>query len=86
MRGDEQLDGGLLHDRTFPPAGLSRDGAATGYWKLPLAAGTHLIKVQVSDDVRAEGYTYEREARVEIRPGQAVLIDISEQKGGVQIR
>jgi hypothetical protein len=81
-----ELDGELLHDRTFPPAGLARDGAATGYWKLALDAGPHRMRVQVNDDVRAPGFTYEREAQLDVRAGQAVLIDINAERGGVQIR
>jgi hypothetical protein len=81
-----ELDDELLHDRSYPPAGLSRDGAATGYWRMALPAGRHRVSVQVNDDVRRPDFTFARRAELDIRPGQAVLIDISEEKGGVQIR
>jgi len=42
--------------------------------------------VQVNDDVRVQGFNFERTARVEILPGQVVLIDFNPEQGGVIIR
>jgi len=81
-----ELDGKDLYDAIFPPAGLSRDGASSGYRRMPIAAGPHRLKVQFNDDVREPGFTYEREQRVEVRAGQVVLIDFAPEKGGVVIR
>ena len=80
------LDGRDLYDDVFPPAGLSRDGASSGYRRLPIAAGLHHLKVQFNDDVRISGFNYEREQRVEVKAGQVVLIDFVPEKGGVVIR
>lgn len=81
-----ELDGRALYDEAFAPAGLRRDGAASGYHRLPIAAGEHLLKVQVNDDVRVKGFNYEREARVAVRPGQVVLVDFIADRGGVLIQ
>lgn len=81
-----QLDGAPLYDEVFQPAGLRRDGAASGYRRLPIAAGEHSLVVQVNDDARIQGFNHEREARVQVRPGQVVLIDFVADKGGVVIR
>lgn len=81
-----QLDGAPLYDEVFQPAGLRRDGASSGYRRLPIAAGEHSLVVQVNDDARVEGFTHEHEARVQFKPGQVVLIDFIADKGGVVIR
>lgn len=81
-----ELDGVAVIDSAFPPAGLAGDGAAAGYRRLPVPAGTHELKVQVNDDVRARGYTHEKTERIAIAPGQIVLIDFNPERGGVLIR
>lgn len=81
-----EFDGKLLYDETFAPAGLRRDGAASGYRRLSIAAGEHHLRVRVNDDARSEGATYEREKTVQVVPGQIVLIDIQADRGGVVIR
>jgi hypothetical protein len=81
-----ELDGQALYDEAFPPAGLARDGASSGYRRLPIAAGPHTLRVQFNDDVRVEGFNFERAAKVDVRPGQVVLIDFNPDQGGVIIR
>jgi len=81
-----ELDGRALYDESFAPAGLRKDGAASGYHRLPISAGAHRIRVQVNDDVRVKGFNYEREERVNVRPGQVVLLDFVADRGGVLIK
>ncbi len=81
-----ELDGVAVIENAFPPAGLSKDGAASGYRRLPVPAGSHELRVQVNDDARASGYTYEKDERVAIAPGQILLIDFNPERGGVIIR
>jgi hypothetical protein len=81
-----EFDNQPLYDEVFPPAGLSRDGASSGYRRLPIRAGTHTLRVQFNDDVRVDGFNFERSARVEVKPGQVVLIDFNPEQGGVIIR
>ena len=81
-----ELDDALLVDEAFPPAGLKRDGAASGYRRLPIDAGTHKLRVQFNDDARVAGFTHDRAADVAVRPGQVVLIDFDPERGGVIIR
>ncbi len=81
-----ELDGRVLYDEAFPPAGLRRDGAASGYRRLPIAAGRHDLKVAFNDDVKVTGFTHERAATVTVEPGQVILIDFVPERGGVVIR
>jgi len=80
------LDDQVLVDQTYPPAGLSRDGASSGYWRAPIVAGAHRLRVTLRDDVRPGAPVYERAASLDVRPGQIVLIDFKPDQGGVVIR
>jgi hypothetical protein len=80
------LDGQVLVDQAYPPAGLARDGASSGYWRAPIAAGAHSLQVTLRDDVRPGAPVYERSASLDVRPGQLVLIDFKPDQGGVVIR
>ena len=80
------LDERVLIDRVYPPAVLARDGASSGYWRAPIAAGTHRLAVTLSDDVRPGAPVYERTANLDVRPGQIVLIDFKPEQGGIVIR
>lgn len=86
VRAVVELDGKPLYDEVFRPAGLKRDGAAAGYRRLAIPAGRHTLTVGFNDDVRAKGFTFERSATVDVKPGQVVLIDLVSDKGGVVIR
>jgi hypothetical protein len=81
-----ELDGEELLHESFAPSGLSRDGASTGYRRVPIAAGPHRVRVQVNDDARTSGFTYERERELSLGPGQVVLIDFAPERGGAIIR
>ncbi len=81
-----ELDGVVVIDHSFPPAGLAKDGAAAGYRRLPIQAGTHQLKVQVNDDARTQGFTFEKSQRITVAPSQIVLIDFNPESGGVLIR
>jgi hypothetical protein len=81
-----ELDGQPLYDATFAPAGLRRDGAASGYRRLPIAAGRYDLKVAVNDDVKVPDFNYHRSATVDVKPGQVILIDFVPEQGGVIIR
>ena len=81
-----ELDGTELVHETFAPSGLSRDGASTGYRRVPIAAGRHRVRAQFNDDVRASGFRYESDRVIDATAGQVVLIDFAPERGGVTIR
>jgi hypothetical protein len=80
------LDEQVLVDQSYAPAGLSHDGASSGYWRGPIAAGAHRLQVTLRDDIRPGAPVYERDAELDVRPGQIVLIDFKPEQGGVVIR
>ncbi len=80
------LDGQTLIDETFPPAGLHKDGAASAYRRVPITAGPHKLLAQFNDDARVPGFNYVRDATIDVKPGQIVLIDFTAERGGIVIR
>ena len=80
------LDGVAIVDGVFPPAGLSKDGASSGYWRQAIPAGPHQLKVRVNDDARRQDFPYQGAASMNVKPGQIVLIDFNVERGGVLIR
>lgn len=81
-----ELDGQPVIDESFAPAGLSRDGASAAYRRLAIKAGAHTLRVQLNDDARRSDFPYQREATLQVTPGQIVLIDFNPAKGGLLIR
>ena len=69
--------------RTAEPSGLKRDGSSAVYQRLQVAAGEQKIAVRMKDDVRAPGFTAEREDTVTLKPSQVLVIDYNAEKGGI---
>jgi hypothetical protein len=81
-----ELDGKAIIDDSYPPAGLSKDGASAAYSRLPIPAGQHQLHVQINDNQKVQGYTHDRQFALNVKPGQIVLIDFQPELGGVIIR
>jgi len=80
------LDGRMVLDHSAKPSGLSKDGASAIYARLVVPAGERMLDVRISDDVRAKGPTYEREASVRLVQGQVLVIDFDPSQGGVTMQ
>jgi hypothetical protein len=80
-----EIDGSVVFSRSVPPAGFKRDGAASLYHRLPVAAGRHRVIARLRD--RADGpFNYVREETLELAPGGTLLIDFAAAKGGFDFR
>jgi hypothetical protein len=80
-----EIDGTVVFSRSLPPAGFKRDGAASLYHRLPVAAGRHRVVARLRD--RADGpFNYVREETLELAPGATLLIDFAAAKGGFDFR
>lgn len=77
------IDGRAVLERSVPPTGLKKDGAAAVYERLVVPAGERRIAVELSDDVRAREVPYRREQTVRLVPGQVLVIDFDAEKGGI---
>lgn len=80
-----ELDGAPVADIVAKPAGFSRDGASVAYRRIPVAAGTHRLRVALADDA-AGTFDRVREEEVRLEPGRVLVIDFEPGKGGILIR
>ena len=78
-----ELDGHVAYEAVLPPTGFARDGAARLYRRFPVAAGEHRLRARLRDNVRDTGYTYTREEKITLVPGQVFVIDFNPRRGGV---
>ncbi len=85
LRVRMEVDGETLYEAVLPPGGIARDGNATAYGLFPLGEGRHELLVQVNDDERIKGYTFERRVTIELDPGRVVTVDFQRERGGVLI-
>lgn len=76
------LDGNIVFDRVIPPTGLSRDGAAYVYETFVVPAGEHKLEVKMRDDVRTQGFDYERKETVTLKGGRMLIVDFAPERGG----
>ena len=77
-----EVDGELIYQDWRPPSGLAGDGASTVYERFPVEPGSHRITVRMRDSRRREGFDYQIEDVVEIRPKQNFVIDFERSTGG----
>ncbi|MDH5578109.1 MAG: hypothetical protein OEZ09_06590, partial [Betaproteobacteria bacterium] len=80
-----EVDGEIVLRREVAPSGVQRDGNATVYHRLPLAAGRHRIVARLRDGP-GEEFNFIGETTLELAPGAALLIDFSKAKGGFVFR
>jgi len=80
-----EIDGRLHYRTEAMPAGIRRDGLATLYHRLPIAAGTHRIVVRMRDRPQGE-FNYVREETLNLAGGDSVLIDFNASRGGLEFR
>jgi hypothetical protein len=77
------INGDLAHRETALPSGLSGDGAASVYRRIPLPAGMHKLSVRLRDSVRSEGFDFERSEIVNLTPAEILVIDFDPEQGGI---
>lgn len=81
-----ELDGRSVLERVAPATGVHRDSAASIYERINVPVGEHRIAVRLNDDVKPGAESYEREAVVDLRPGQVLVIDFDATKGGITLQ
>ena len=75
------MDGAPLFAMVVPPTGLSRDGAAAVYRRMPVPAGQHRFVAKMKDTVAGDpGHVVER--TVDLKPGRVLVIDFDAKEGG----
>lgn len=78
------VDGDLMYRASLAPSGLAGDGASSAFEQFAVSPGSHLVSVRLRDSRREEGFDYESEERVELVPGQHMVIDFRADTGGFE--
>ncbi len=80
------LDGTPAYRHVAVPSGLSRDGASTVYHRIPVNSGEHRLSIRLNDDARGGGFNHRREETVMLKPGKVLVIDFSQDAGGITLQ
>jgi hypothetical protein len=81
-----RIDGAETYAATLPPSGLSGDGPARAYVRIPVASGPHELQVGLRDSGRKTGFDYTWTRTVQLEPRQSLLIDFRAAEGGFSVR
>ncbi len=81
----------LLGDRVlvrdaFPPTGFAEDGPARIYERFEVQPGSYSLTLRLRDTNRTEGYDYQFQEVVELRPQQNLVVDFRTESGGFILR
>lgn len=79
-----RVDDELVYHASLPPSGLAGDGVSSVFEQFSVSPGSHLLNVRLRDSRREEGFDYEAEKRVELSPGQQMVIDFRADTGGFE--
>lgn len=80
------IDGETVLQQRAQASGLSRDGAARLYRRMPVPAGTHRIAVRLRDSNRSQGFDHVREEVVELEPLEILVLDFDSGRREITFR
>lgn len=86
MLVEVEIDGRLAHRETLWPTGLSKDGPAHTYRRLPVSVGSHNVAFRLRETERPEGFDFEKRVDVTFAAGQSVPVDFRPEWGGFVFR
>ncbi len=77
------IDGRLLLEKVHAPGGLRHDGPTFGYEELAVPPGRHLLEATLADRAleHAAPRRWQLAQEVDVQPGQALLVEFSEDIG-----
>jgi len=81
-----ELDGQHLYHALLLPTGLFSDGPSWAYVKFAVPPGPHKLELKLQDSDRTEGWDYDQEVDIDLKPLQNLTIDFHAQAGGFLIR
>lgn len=80
------LDGTPAYRHVAAPAGLSKDGASAVYHRIQTLSGTHRLAVRMKDNASSNNFDYMRDEVIQLKPGQVLVIDFNQEKGGITLQ
>lgn len=78
-----ELDDKPYFETVMHPTGIARDGVSTVYKRFEIKAGTYKLAVKMNDNLIHNEYNHVKEAQVELKPAQVLVIDFNPDRGGL---
>lgn len=75
------LDGAPMYSKTANAPGFYKDGGIDIYHSVKVSAGSHHLAIKMDDSVLKEGFDYEFNQNVEIKPAQILLVGFDVTRG-----
>ncbi len=69
-----EVDGKRILEKSITPSGLSKDMPSPLYERIPLKTGTYQLHLGMRDHVDTEGYDYEFNGLITLKPKQILVI------------
>ncbi len=76
------IDGKISLSKSYKPTGLAKDGAASIYERIPVKPGQHKLIAKLRDSKREDGFDYEGNASINLKPKQLFVIDFRKELDG----
>lgn len=86
LRFELDVDGRTRVSLDARPAGLARDGEASVYATLPVAAGPHVFDVRLRDTARSGGFDHEARYRATLAAGEILVVGFDAVGNGFEFR
>ncbi len=78
---EARLDGEIIYNITKQPPGIFNDGSVDVYYSRKIPAGKHLFEIKMDDSVRKQGFNYNFEQYINIKPTHILLVEFDSLKG-----
>jgi hypothetical protein len=72
------LDGATLYRASVPASGLHNDGISSMYQRFNVPAGSHHVQLLMNDNLAVDGYTWQLEQDIQLRPAQVMVASFKE--------
>ncbi len=69
-----EVDGEVVHERAYPPTGLSKDGSSVAVARIPVKDGPRQVSVRLGDSGEAGEWTYAASRTVDAQPGRRAVV------------
>jgi len=76
----------VAYRASLAPTGIAGDGPSRVYQRFVLPAGQYEVAVRMRDTARSEGFDYERNEKVTLKPDQMFVIDFRAEPAGFLFR
>jgi hypothetical protein len=72
------LDGNTLYRASVPASGLHNDGVSSMYRSFTVPAGSHHMQLLMNDNKAVDGYTWELNQEIQLKPAQVMVASFRE--------